>query len=72
LVNGVINHEEIGVKKKILNMVRDESAMNEIKQSHMYYFDQDELYPMQNFKGQPEFELFNRNNYNVSDFSELP
>jgi len=53
-------------------MVRDESAMNEIKQSHMYYFDQDELYPMQNFKGQPEFELFNRNNYNVSDFSELP
>lgn len=72
LIDGVINSEELGVKKKIIRMVRDEAAMNEIKQASMYYFDQDELYPMQNFTGQPEFELFNRDNYNVNDFSELP
>ncbi len=72
LIDGQINSEEIGVKKKLLTMVRDQTSMNEVKQATNYYFDFDELYPMQNYTGQPEFELFNRDSYNVNDTSELP
>ena len=32
-------------------MVRDEASMNEIKQQSGYFFDNDELYPMQTYKG---------------------
>lgn len=63
---------ELGVKAKVLTMVRDEASMNEVKQASDYYFGQDELYPMQNYSGQPEFELFNRDNFNVDSPEELP
>ena len=58
-------YDDIGVKKKFLRMVRDDSSMNEIKTTDDYFFNQDELYPMQNYEGQPEFELFNRENFNA-------
>lgn len=39
LINGIINSEELGVKKKIIRMVRDEASMNEIKQASTYFFE---------------------------------
>jgi len=37
------------------------------------YFERtDDYYPMQNYKGQPEFEMFNRMNFNVADQKDLP
>jgi hypothetical protein len=53
-------------------MVRDDSSMNEIKTYDDYFFNQDELYPMQNYEGQPEFELFNRENFNADSPDQLP
>jgi hypothetical protein len=53
-------------------MVRDESSLNELKQPNAYFFDNDDAYPMAGFKGQPEFELFDRKNYNVNHDRELP
>ena len=47
-------------------MVRDESSLNELKQPNAYFFDNADAYPMAGFKGQPEFELFDRKNYNVN------
>lgn len=39
LIDGHINSEELGVKKKILRMVRDETSMNEVKQATNYFFE---------------------------------
>lgn len=53
-------------------MVRDESSLNELKQPNAYFLDNADAYPMAGFKGQPEFELFDRKNYNVNHDRELP
>jgi hypothetical protein len=42
------------------------------RSEHNYFFEQDELYPMQNFDGKPEFELLNRENFNVGANEEYP
>ena len=46
-------------------MMQDETEMNEVKQQQTYYLENDEIYPMATYEGQPEFELFNRDNVNV-------
>lgn len=69
---GNIDLDSIGAKNRFIRMVRDADSMNEIKSPSMYYFDNDEMYPMQNYHGQPEFEMFNRESFNVADTNELP
>ena len=63
---------DLGIKKKYLRMVRDETMMNELLTSTQAFFDYDEIAPMQSYDGAPEQELFNRESYNVDDDSELP
>lgn len=46
--------------------------MNEVKNPNSYFFQYDELYPMQTYKGQPEFELFNRENFQADSPETLP
>lgn len=53
-------------------MVQDDTDLNEVKQQQTYYLDNDEAYPMSTYEGQPEFELFNRDNFNVSRDEDLP
>lgn len=72
LVDGMYNCKDLGVKRKFIRMVRDDASMNEIKQATGYFFANDELFPMQTYKGQPEFELFNRDSFNVNSPEELP
>ena len=55
-------------------MTRDENDMNEMQYMTNYFFDEmnDELYPMQHYDGQPEFSVFQRDNYNVDNDEDLP
>ena len=43
-----------------------------VKQYSDYFFNEDELYPMQNYEGRPNEELFDRTNYNVQEGDEYP
>lgn len=62
---GQVNLSMYGVKPKFLKMVQDDTDLNEVKQQQTYYLENDEIYPMATYQGQPEFELFNRENFNV-------
>lgn len=54
-------------------MVSDTDGKNEVKNLIDSYFEKSEdLFTMENYKGQPEFEMFNRANYNVADQADLP
>lgn len=46
--------------------------MNELLTPEHYFFEKDEEYPMASYDGTPEFELFNRDAYNVDNEQELP
>lgn len=47
--------------------------MNEVKSMVSYFFDDgDEAFPMSEYDGTPEFELFDKNSFNVKDESEIP
>jgi len=70
--NGTLNANELGVKKKFIRMTRDDTSSNEVKTPTTYFFEQDELYPMQNYDGAAEFELFDRDSFNVADSTEIP
>lgn len=62
---GQVDLSLYGVRPKFLKMMQDETEMNEVKQQQTYYLENDEIYPMATYEGQPEFELFNRDNFNV-------
>jgi hypothetical protein len=55
-------------------MVRDTASLNEVRMYTSERWDQqdEDLFPMQHYEGQPEFEMFNAESYNVSSESELP
>jgi len=36
------------------------------------FMDTDEKYPMEGYMGQPEFELYERESYNVANDKDLP
>ena len=48
-------------------MVRDESDNVENKTMQAYYLDEDDMYPLQNYNGQPEFSIFERERYNLQE-----
>ena len=63
---------DIGVKKKFITVTRDDTDTNEHLQIVDYWLESDELYPLQKFKGQPEFAMMQRSNYNVKDDKDMP
>lgn len=64
--------EDIGAKRKYVQMVRDMSENNEMKTPINYFQEEDEIYPLANYTGQPEFAMFERERYNVDNDEELP
>ena len=65
--------EDMGGRRKFIRMVSDTDGKIEVKSMIETYFENSgELFTMENYKGQPEFEMFNRANYNVSNQAELP
>ena len=66
------NYEDIGVKKKYVQMVRDMSENTEQKTPINYFLEEDEIYPLETYDGQPEFSIFERERYNVENDDELP
>ena len=63
--NGVLNVDELGIKKKLVRGERESVYHNEIKTPAEYFFEVDEQYPMVNTNKPPEFEIFDRDNFNV-------
>ena len=63
---------DIGAKRKYVQMVRDMSENNEQKTPMNYFMEEDEVYPLANYNGQPEFSIFERERYNVENDDELP
>lgn len=56
-----------------MNMVKDETETTENKNMITYMLGgDDEMYPLQNFEGQPEFHMFDRSAYNVQNEDEIP
>ncbi len=53
-------------------MVRDMSENTEQKTPINYFIEEDEIYPLANYDGQPEFSIFERERYNVENDDELP
>jgi hypothetical protein len=53
-------------------MVRDMTENVEQKTSINYFQEEDELYPLSNYKGMPEFSMLERERYNVENDDELP
>lgn len=64
--------EDIGAKRKYVQMVRDLSENNEQKTPINYFQEEDEIYPLASYQGQPEFSIFERDRYNVENDDELP
>ena len=68
----------LGIKFKAIKGRTENSKTEKAKAQYVtrseqdYFFEEDELYPMQNFDGKPEFELLNRENYNVGANEEYP
>jgi hypothetical protein len=56
----------------MIRMVRDNEGNNEILSPSKYFFGNDEAYPLQNYTGNPEFEMFNREAFSASDPKEYP
>lgn len=48
---GVKTFEDIGVKHKFVRMVKDETEKTEYKTMIGYFFQEDELYPLQRYEG---------------------
>lgn len=63
--DGVLNVDELGIKKKLIRGERESKYSNEVKTPAEYFFEADEEYPLVNTKRPPEFEIFNREAYNV-------
>jgi hypothetical protein len=72
LRDGVVIPESIGAKTKLLKMVQDGTALNEFLQPMPAMLEADDKYPMQGYTGQPEFELYERESYNVANDKDLP
>jgi hypothetical protein len=53
-------------------MLRDTTENVEHMTYAHYLIEADERYPMENFKGQPEFDLFERDTYTVENDDDLP
>lgn len=64
--------KELGMKKKFISTIQATST-NEEKTHVEYFFEHgDEAFPMANYEGAPEFDIFPVENYNVKDESEIP
>jgi hypothetical protein len=59
------DYSDLGVKKKYVEVVRDQSDNIEHKNMINWFQNDEELYPLQNYNGIPEFALFDREQYNV-------
>jgi hypothetical protein len=71
--HGTVPIELLGGKRKFMRMVSDTDGKNELKRPVDAYFERStEFFPMQNYTGQPEFEMFNRLNFNVANQADLP
>lgn len=68
----VTDYADIGAKKKYVAMVRDMTENNEQKTPFNYFVEEDEIYPLASYTGQPEFSVFERERYNVENDDELP
>jgi hypothetical protein len=68
------NHDysDIGAKRRYVQMVRDMSENTEQKTPLSYFVEEDELYPLASYQGQPEFSVFERERYHVENDDELP
>jgi hypothetical protein len=64
--------QDIGAKRKYVQMVRDMSENTEQKTPINYFLEEDEIYPLASYNGQPEFSIFERERYNVENDDELP
>lgn len=53
-------------------MVQNTADSNEVRQPLTYLFNNNEAFPMAGYTGQPEFELYERESYNVSNDKDLP
>lgn len=70
--NEIHDYSDIGAKRKYVQMVRDMSENIEQKTPLNYFVEEDEIYPMSNYSGQPEYAIFERDKYNVENDDELP
>lgn len=68
----VTDFEDIGAKRKYVQMVRDMSENTEQKTPINYFLEEDEIYPLATYNGLPEFAVFERERYNVENDDELP
>lgn len=68
----VHDYSDIGAKRKYVQMVRDMSENTEQKTPINYFLEEDEIYPLATYNGQPEFSVFERERYNVENDEELP
>lgn len=66
------DYSDLGVKKKYVEVVRDQSDNIEHKNMINWFQNDEELYPLQNYHGIPEFAIFDREQYNVEDDDQLP
>lgn len=64
--------KELGVKQRFIPMVRDTTENVERKTPINYFLEEDEIYPLCNYTGQPEFSIFERDHYNVEEDEDLP
>jgi hypothetical protein len=53
-------------------MQRDDSEKNEQKTLIDYFQEEDEIYPLATYSGQPEFAVLERDRYNVTNEEEIP
>ena len=53
-------------------MVRDETEKHETLTMSQYFMEEDEIYPLVGYQGAPEFAMFERERFNVTNDEEIP
>ena len=62
----MLNTDDLGIKKKLLRGERQSHYRNEVKTPAEYFFEADEAHPTAIVTTPPEFEISNRESYNVT------
>jgi hypothetical protein len=65
--SGVINIDELGIKKKLIRGERLSAYKNEVKTQTEYFFEGDEPYTMATVTEPPEFAISDRDSYAVTN-----
>ena len=72
--HGHVDIDAIGAKPRIIKHVAQKKHKNELFAPIDYYFGfgQEEVYPLQKYGGNPEFEITNRESYTTANPRDLP